>query len=319
MKILVAEDSPTLLMTITLYIEQEGHAVLQAKNGKEALELYKKEAPDLVILDIMMPGMDGFESAKCIRAECGDDWIPIIFLSGMIRDEDIARGIEAGGDDYLTKPVSKIILTAKLKAMQRIAEMRNKLVQVSNELEQANNELYLKSYQDGLTEIYNRRYFDKNYSQKWLRARRDHTCLSALLIDIDYFKKFNDLNGHLAGDDCLKNVAQAINNSLLRPVDTAYRYGGEEFVVVLPDTNEIGALHVINRIRANVNKLGISYDSSDPSRVVSVSIGYASLIPEAVTTEKELLEQADKALYMAKQQGRDCAVCATQPDRVAAL
>lgn len=285
---------------------------MQARNGFQALDIYMTERPDLIILDVIMPKLDGYETARKIRETDPDTWIPIIFLSSMIGDNDIVQGIEAGGDDYLTKPVSQPVLAAKLMAMQRIAKMRCELLSISKQLESANTQLQQKSYRDGLTGVYNRRYFDEILPREWFHCSRNQTPLSVLLVDIDLFKKYNDSNGHLAGDDCLKNIAYLLDCKLRRPTDSICRYGGEEFVIILPETNESGAIHVAKRLNEAVNKLAIPFTESDLSECVSISIGCATVIPgsESISDDK-LVMNADKALYLAKESGRNQVYCAS--------
>jgi PleD family two-component response regulator len=219
MKVLLIEDTLTLMMLISELIEHEGHEVVTARNGEEGIRQFLSAAPDLILLDVQLPKMDGYEVARRIRALDTEQWIPIIFLSGMVKDNDIAMGIEAGGDDYLTKPVSQVVFGAKLKAMQRIADMRGRLVLASRELKKANRELELHSHSDGLTGIANRRCFDSVLQREWRRCAREGAPLSLLFLDVDFFKLFNDNSGHLEGHQCLKHIAQALQRSLKRAAD----------------------------------------------------------------------------------------------------
>ena len=182
MKVLVADDSPTNLLIVRKYIETAGHEAITVEDGLQAVKAFKDIKPDLVLLDVMMPNMDGFEAALRIRSACEKwkTWIPIIFITAMTQDEDLAKGIESGGDDYLTKPVSRIVLNAKLTAMERIAKMRE-------ELEEANRQLKQLSELDGLTGIANRRRFDDYFEREYKRAIRENSTLSLLLLDVDHF------------------------------------------------------------------------------------------------------------------------------------
>ena len=173
MKVLLVDDSLTLRMITSDFIIHEGHEVITANDGEEGIRQFLSSAPDLILLDVQLPKMDGYEVARRIRGLDEEHWIPIIFLSAMVKDEDVAMGIDAGGDDYLTKPVSQAILASKLKAMQRIADMRSRLVETSKELESANRELELRSQTDGLTGIANRRQFDTFLEHEWRRCARD--------------------------------------------------------------------------------------------------------------------------------------------------
>jgi diguanylate cyclase (GGDEF)-like protein len=304
MKILLVDDTLTERMIITSYLKRMGHEVITGENGEEAVSLFKSTKPDLVLLDVIMPVMDGYQAARQIR-EATDEWIPIIFLSAKTDPEDIAAGIEAGGDDYLTKPADKIVVGAKMGAMQRIAAMRKRLLSVSQELEDANRELQRLVCIDGLTGLTNRRQLDTLLVEATRRCARGRYPVSVIMADIDHFKSYNDHYGHLEGDDCLKAVAEAIQGQLKRPADTAVRYGGEEFCILLPETPEAGAQHVAESIRRAVESLAISQvPGMEPDRV-TLSQGFASCIPEPGFDAAQLIQRADRALYQAKNEGRN--------------
>ncbi|MDQ7050972.1 MAG: diguanylate cyclase [Enterobacterales bacterium] len=309
MKILLAEDSSSNQLIIKSYIEKAGHEIIIANNGKEAVDLFKSENPDLVLMDVTMPVMDGIEATKAIRELTKLDlgWVPIIFLSGLSNSEDIAHGIDVGGDDYLIKPVDSIVLKAKLQAMQRIAEMRH-------QLNKANHKLKAMAVVDGLTEIANRRFFDEVYMKELKRSFRNKNELSLILCDIDHFKLFNDNYGHQAGDDCLKSVASTMVKTLKRPSDFVARYGGEEFVFVLPNTDLDGAKKVAESINKAIESESISHAHSLVSNHLTLSCGVASVKPQLnqdiSLIARNLLESADKALYTAKEKGRNQVVTA---------
>jgi diguanylate cyclase (GGDEF)-like protein len=305
MKVLLIEDTLTLLLLTSEFIAQEGHEVVTARNGEEGIQQFLTAAPDLILLDVQMPKMDGYEVARRIRALSAEDWIPIIFLSGMVKDDDIVKGIEAGGDDYLTKPVRQTVLGAKLKAMQRIADMRGRLVQASLDLAKANRELELLSHRDGLTGIANRRHFDEVLRREWRRCARERMPLSLLLLDIDCFKQYNDNYGHLKGDQCLQQVAQALQGSLTRAADLGARYGGEEFAAILSGTDAAGILHVAEVARKAVESLAIAHAHSPASTFVTASVGCATLVPSVDQSHDTLISLADAALYRAKCAGRN--------------
>src|SRR3989475_4610662 len=241
MKILVVDDSPTIRAALKALRERMGHTVVEANDGKEALQMYRQDRPGLVLIDVVMPIMDGYESARHMRETKADEWVPIIFLSSKEDDQDLDRAIEAGGDDYLVKPVSYVVLNAKIRALHRIETMRSKVIEVSRDLATANRELEKLSRQDGLTGIANRRYFDSYLQTEVRRAARERSPLSLILSDVDNFKAFNDSYGHQAGDDCLRQVATALSSAGRRPADLAARYGGEEVAMILPGTVVGGA------------------------------------------------------------------------------
>jgi diguanylate cyclase (GGDEF)-like protein len=312
MKILLAEDSLTMMLTTTAIINKSGHEVIQARDGKEALTLYFSENPDLVLLDVEMPEYNGFQVAEKIRSKNKEKWVPIIFLTGFVDDNNLARGINAGGDDYLTKPVSSLVLNAKLNAMNRISEMQTKLLTLTTELSEMNNKLQKSVVTDPLTGCKNRLYLDECIKREWYRCRRNKSNLSILLVDVDNFKTLNDTNGHQAGDECLIKLVELFNSHLKRSTDELCRYGGDEFVIVLPDTSEDNSMNIAENIRASVFEFNQHFELKIPVSI-SVSIGSASYQPDDEITSDEFLTFADKALYAAKDAGRNCVVKAEIP------
>lgn len=306
MKALVIDDTLTSSTVICHQLRRMGIEPLSAADGNSGIEMFKEHRPDLVLLDVLMPGIDGYETAKRMRQlERDGEWTPIIFLTARTSDEDLERGIAVGGDDFLVKPVSEIVLNAKVRAMQRMAQMRYSLVVLTRRLDEANRELTRLSSVDGLTGIANRRQFDDSLQREWLRGIRTAAPLSLLMCDVDFFKQYNDLYGHQAGDECLCRVGHVLKEGARRPADMAARYGGEEFAVVLPDTDLEGALRVGEELRQGVETLAIPHDGAELGRV-SISIGAACAIPSREQgSAGYLLGEADKALYRAKQAGRN--------------
>ena len=221
MKVLLVEDSLASSQVTQKYVESAGDSVITARDGNEGIQKFLTHNPDLVLMDVNMPNMDGYQCAQHIRENCqqGNLWIPIIFLSADITEDAIVKGIDAGGDDYLPKPITQRVLSAKLRAMARIADMRK-------ELEAASADLRRLSSIDGLTQLYNRRHFDETLELEWSRSSRTKEPLSLILCDIDHFKAFNDNYGHVAGDDALVRTGKTIMNTLQRPSDLPARYGG---------------------------------------------------------------------------------------------
>ena len=298
MKILLVEDSATLHYAMRNYIIEAGHTPLVAQSGEEALQMLETTPVDMIIMDVEMPGLNGFETTRLIREWLGGHWIPIIFVTGRNEDESYREGIEAGGDDYLIKPVSAMIIKAKIRAMERITEMRDQLNQLNAELEAL-------SQLDSLTQTYNRRTFNELSQQQWLLAARQQKPMSVLMIDVDHFKLYNDHYGHPAGDICLKKITQAIRDCLHRPFDLLGRYGGEEFVVLLPETDSLGAMRVAESINAVLEKYGLRHEVSSTHQYVTVSIGGASCAQATTHTLEDLIKRADRALYKAKHSGRN--------------
>lgn len=298
MQILLVEDSATLRHAMSAYVSHAGHTPLIAESGEQALQMIENTPIDMIIMDVEMPGLNGFETTRLIREWLHDNWIPIIFVTGKDDEASISEGIEAGGDDYLTKPVSAVVLTAKIRAMERITEMRNQLNALNATLEKL-------SQTDSLTQIYNRRAFIEIADKYWRAATRRHSPISLLMLDVDHFKLYNDTYGHPAGDSCLVGVSAAMTASLQRPEDTLGRYGGEEFVVILPDTDRAGAELVAEAIRSNVEALQIEHSKSSTAEVITVSIGGATCSHTTGRSIEGLIKQADQALYKSKLTGRN--------------
>ncbi|MDO8206467.1 MAG: diguanylate cyclase [Gallionella sp.] len=305
LKVLVVEDSKVALKAISGFIEDMGVHPLLAENGRDAIELYTRERPDIILLDIILPDTDGYEVAKEIRRLQGkDEWTAIIFLSVMSKDEDLARGIEVGGDDYIMKPVGSVVVQAKVRAMYRLVKMQRALVKLAGQLNDANLELQRLSMTDGLTGIANRRMFDISLAREWRRCLRLKKPMSVVMLDVDNFKKYNDRYGHQDGDDCLRAVAQEVLRSAPRAGDLVARYGGEEFVMILGETDEDGAQWVAERIRQHVAGLSLPHKDSSYGHV-TVSCGVSSVLPGQDLSVEMLVKSADNALYLSKNQGRN--------------
>jgi diguanylate cyclase (GGDEF)-like protein len=297
MRVLICDDSRTISALIMNYVQEDFHEVVLANSGNQALEVLSQQSVDLIIMDVEMPGLNGFEVTQKIRKQY-PNWIPIIFLTANNTEEAFARGIDVGGDDYLLKPISPEILKAKIRAMARIDDMRKELVELNQKLEKISNT-------DSLTNIMNRRGFEDYGKKLWLASRRKSHAMSVLMIDIDYFKKYNDNYGHQKGDESLREVARAISEALVRPLDVVARVGGEEFSVLLADTDEAGANVVAQRILASVQALELEHSVSPVSACMSVSVGVASVNDTKKYEMYELLGVADKALYQSKGNGRN--------------
>lgn len=294
MKILVADDSSTIRSLLTEYLTKLGHHVVTVRNSDDALENFQNNKPDLIILDVIMEGIDGFECAKRIRALDPDDWVPIIFLSGAVDDENIAKGINAGGDDYLTKPISEITLASKIKAMQRIAHMRQKLYDTTKKLSAL-------SSTDVITGIYNRLQFDKTIAEKIKEAEHTQQPLALLFLDLDNFKSVNDRLGHVLGDKLLKEVARRLL-SALRINDFIARIGGDEFAIIVNDNvNEKNAAEIAQKL---INLLSKAFTLSGYDIHITTSIGIA-FYPSSDGNPETIVQKADIAMYHAKELGRN--------------
>jgi diguanylate cyclase (GGDEF)-like protein len=294
-KILIIDDSAVNTLMLSGLLEGE-HKIINAENGPQGIEMATTEEPDLILLDVSMPGMDGYMVCDELKTANATRNIPIIFVTAMDDMEDEARGLEVGAIDYITKPFSPQIVKARVKNHLELKLYRDRLMQMS--------------MIDGLTAIPNRRQFDRTINQEWQRGIRKNMPVSLLLMDIDFFKQYNDTYGHLKGDDCLKQVAQSVSQQLNRPTDMVARYGGEEFVCVLPETGELGAVHVAKRIIDALAILNVEHKDSTAASHVTLSIGLTTNLPTPEMSVEEFIEQADKALYKAKQSGRNRYVAA---------
>ncbi|MFD2231630.1 diguanylate cyclase [Alkalimarinus sediminis] len=296
MNVLLVEDSRAIRHLVTAYVEEVGHRVMSAETGEIAMELFDQNQIDLVLMDIELPGIDGFEVTRRMRARLSNDWLPIVFLSSNSSDQHFVEGIKAGGDAYLAKPVNGPVLQSMVQAMGRIAA-------IQEQLQTVNQELSRLAHVDSLTELNNRRGFVLHYGREWGRSSREAQPLSIIMIDIDSFKTYNDNYGHLAGDDCLRLVAKILMSNLLRPVDMVARYGGEEFVVLLPNTSLDGAKLVAERLRAAVESENLKHEFSPVAKHVTISAGCAEKV--AGQAPNLLIDVADKNLYKAKENGRN--------------
>jgi diguanylate cyclase (GGDEF)-like protein len=290
--ILCIDDDRDILKLLEKILAGAGYTVITAIDGKQGLSEAITRKPDLILLDIVMPGMDGYEICKKIKDKEETKNIPIIFITAKKEDEDEAKGLKIGAVDYIRKPFYPPIVKSRVRTQLDLklkTDMLERLVSI-----------------DGLTNIYNRRKFDETLKLEWKRAMRNKSRLSLIMCDIDHFKGYNDHYGHTAGDDCLRRVSQGLKNLLQRPADLLARYGGEEFAVILPETDYKGAVYISTILLKGIEELNISYPDSPIVGHVTISIGVATSIPgKNCDTPLQLIEAADAMLYVAKQNGRN--------------
>ena len=310
--ILVVEDNTTTRMMIRSKIEQQGYRVLENTNGEECLETCQKLKPSMILLDGVMPRLDGFGCCAKLHNILGDDCPPILIITALDDSESVDRAFEVGATDYITKPIHWPVLLQRVKrllqtrwAMNELKRQIEKERLLTEQLEIANQKLKKIASVDELTQIANRRSFDLYLKREWHRMSREKAYLSLMLCDVDFFKFYNDTYGHQAGDRCLQKVASVLKQNAKRPADLVARYGGEEFVIVLSRTTAKGAMEIGENIRQEIKELEISHASSQISPVVTVSIGIASIVPIPNFPAEKLIAKADEALYWAKEQGRD--------------
>ncbi|EKB1968803.1 diguanylate cyclase [Vibrio parahaemolyticus] len=304
MRILLVDDVQLDRMQLAIRLKQLGHIVKAVGSGIEALNTYESFDPELVLLDISMPEMNGFEVSLHVR-ETFPDWIPIIFLSSHEEPEMIAKAIDAGGDDYLIKPVDKLVLNSKLIAMQRIAHMRRELKQAIAQLEQVNQLLTQQANEDGLTKLFNRRYIDQKLDSMVAWHGRHHMPMAMILLDVDFFKPFNDNYGHIEGDRCLQAIANQLKATFCRSGEYVGRYGGEEFVVLLSSTDAQTAEREAERIQEAMYFLDYQHEFSSVANRVTVSQGVFVFQPTGKENQADLYATADRALYTSKSLGRN--------------
>lgn len=291
--VLVIDDSRTSRSILTAVLSQE-HRVLAASTGEEGLAMALEHGPDLILLDVVMPGLDGFAVCARLKSEPLTEEIPVLFLSALGGEADETLALEAGAIDFITKPISPVVVAARV---------RNHL-----ELKRSKDQLRALSLADGLTGIANRRRFDHQLEAEWQRTRRRKLPMAVIMGDVDHFKLYNDTYGHAAGDGCLKAVAHCFANAMQRPGDLAARYGGEEFVCILPETSLDGAMEVAQRVCECVSAQGIPHSQSSAADHVTVSLGVAACYPADGGSALELLAAADARLYDAKHGGRNRAL-----------
>ncbi|EJB8543137.1 diguanylate cyclase [Vibrio parahaemolyticus] len=304
MRILLVDDVQLDRMQLAIRLKQLGHIVKAVGSGIEALNTYESFDPELVLLDISMPEMNGFEVSLHVR-ETFPGWIPIIFLSSHEEPEMIAKAIDAGGDDYLIKPVDKLVLNSKLIAMQRIAHMRRELKQATAQLEQVNQLLTQQANEDGLTKLFNRRYIDQKLDSMVAWHGRHHMPMAMILLDVDFFKPFNDNYGHIEGDRCLQAIANQLKATFCRSGEYVGRYGGEEFVVLLSSTDAQTAEREAERIQEAMYFLDYQHEFSSVANRVTVSQGVFVFQPTGKENQADLYATADRALYTSKSLGRN--------------
>ncbi|MDZ8107647.1 MAG: PleD family two-component system response regulator [Nostoc sp. DedQUE12a] len=296
--VLIVDDEPFIRMILRNFLEREAYQIVEARNGIEALTIYNQVHPDIVLLDAIMPDMDGFECCTQLQILDCSKHIPVLMITGLEDEESVDRAFEVGAMDYITKPIHWPVLRQRVKRLIQQSQLQQKL-------EAVNLELQRLVTIDGLTEVANRRGFEEYFYQEWQRMKREQQPLSLILCDVDFFKSYNDTYGHRVGDRCLIKIAQTIKDIVKRPGDLVARYGGEEFAVILPNTDTQGTTYIAEKICDAVRKLAIPHQNSQVSPYVTISAGFTTVIPQLNSDLEEMIAAADRALYQAKTAGRD--------------
>lgn len=321
--ILIVDNEPFVRMQLRLSLEQEGYQIVEAEDGREALAVFEQQHPDIVLLDALMPEMNGFECCTQLQKLQNGQTTPILMITGLDDQESVDHAFEAGATDYITKPVHWAVLRQRVKRLIQQSQLQQQQTLLQQQLEAANRDLQRLASIDGLTQVANRRCFDEFLHQEHRRMLRSQLCapgaepvsLSLILCDIDYFKLYNDTYGHQAGDRCLHQVAQTISSVVNRPMDLVARYGGEEFVILLSETDAIGAIYIAEQICSQVRSLAIPHFRSLQGHV-TISAGVATINPCIESQMAKLITVADQALYQAKQKGRNCFCTYTEQENL---
>jgi diguanylate cyclase (GGDEF)-like protein len=296
-RLLVVDDQPANVQALYQVFAAD-HQVFMATSGEQALQVCAARQPDLVLLDVVMPGMDGHEVCRRLKADETLHDIPVIFVTAHSDEAAEEQGLDVGAVDFISKPINPKIVRARARThltLKAQADLLREWVFI-----------------DALTGLSNRRFFEQRLAAEWARAQRQGTVLSLVMVDVDYFKRYNDHYGHQAGDDCLSRLASVFKECVRRPTDLVARYGGEEFVCLLPDTDLAGARHVAEQICVQVQRVAIPHAKSQLGSTVSVSLGVAtSPVGPATGRSADLLREADAQLYLAKSRGRN-QVCAVE-------
>ena len=301
-KLLVVDDQPINIQVMYQAFAGD-YQVFMATNGEQALHICRSNPPDLVLLDVVMPGLDGFEVCTRLKADDATSHIPIIFVTAHSDAAQETHGLSLGAVDFIPKPINPDVVRARVKTHLTLkfqSDLLRKLV-----------------FLDGLSGVFNRRYFDQQIGVEWARAARNNLPLSLILLDVDHFKLYNDRYGHQAGDDALRLIAITLKSCLRRPADLVARYGGEEFACILPETSYEDALLIAQDLERKVREKHISHESSDVHPYITISVGLATRDTNTTGGDVQaLIGLADELLYQAKHSGRANVRSAVMPPLV---
>jgi len=303
-KILIIDDTPANISLLNETLKEE-YDVFFATSGAEGLRVAAALVPDLILLDIMMPEMDGFQVCRKLKEAEHTAGIPVIYVTAVVSPQEEARGLECGAVDYITKPVSPPVVALRVRNHLELIRRSRMLEALSEELARKNRQLQMLARMDGLTGLANRRFLDETLDAEVRRAQRCGTPLSLIMCDIDFFKRYNDRYGHQVGDDALRRIGVLLQRLFQRGSDFPCRYGGEEFAVILPETGATQALHLAEHLRDSMCEEALPHAFSDVANCVTLSVGVVSAQATEGRTAQWFIGQADAALYRSKDEGRN--------------
>lgn len=301
--ILVVDDETNNRLLLKTYLSSEGYNIEMASTGIDAIKKVNQLSPSIIILDVVLPDMNGFQICKRLKSSKNTSFIPVILVTALRGDEERIKGTAAGADDFITKPYNRVELITRVKSLIRIKHLHKTLEQKYYELEIVKEKLKKLAVTDGLTGLFNYRAFKNQIHYEIMRSKRFDLPVSLLMIDIDYFKRYNDTFGHPNGDKVLKQFSELLTINL-REIDTIARYGGEEFAIILPGTNKKASCIVAEKLRKLIEDTDFPLAKKLPKKKLTISIGIANF-PDDVDNEENLILSADKALYKAKNNGRN--------------
>ncbi|MDY6939924.1 MAG: diguanylate cyclase [Cyanobacteriota bacterium] len=303
--ILVVDANPDNQYLLSVLLIGQGYQVRKATNSESAFAAMGTKLPDSIVLNVALPGTNGYEICQMLKAAPDTRKIPIVFAIDSPEHLDKNKIFEVGGADYLVAPYESKEAISRISTQLQLRELQLQVAKQQATIEQVNQQLQHLTQLDGLTQVANRRQFDKHLTQEWRRLKRDRQPLSLVLCDIDYFKRYNDTYGHQAGDNCLQAVANAIRATAKRPADFVARYGPKKFAAILPNTNLEGAVQVAELIRLQVKRLKIVHQQPGTSEYITLSSGISTHVPSSDFSPGALIAAAEEALVEAKEQGRD--------------
>lgn len=296
--LIVDDEKHNRLLLTELF--RDDYRIILAKRGEQAIQLAHEHQPDLILLDVLMPGMDGLATIRELKRNDATRHIPVIFITGLNSPDEEEQGLNLGAVDYIGKPFHAAVVRARVRNQLQIVHQRHLLEQLA--------------LLDGLTGIPNRRNFNQAFEREWARCQRSGHPISLMMLDVDHFKSYNDTLGHAAGDLVLQSIANLLRKNIRRPADLVARYGGEEFVILLPETRQADAQLLAQRILDQLAEKDIPHPQSVTASRITISMGGISFIPQQLLPDLSMLERADSALYQAKAQGRNRWLWASMPD-----